>query len=326
MRHKKNNMRQTTKINNKNASKCVFILFILIIISANINAQPIIHDSQHAPEPAGAIVNEYLWEEPPPKEKIPVLEETSKFKMSEGVNYYSLEIKELTHLSVKASAEAAAVLFVNNEISSYEEFGDLLSWDIPLKPGRYTLGIKPLTERTLSGVSLSIGFYPVNTLTEKNPFGANMESGQTVMLKFNLNKQSRIGLGLAMSKQTVRVALLDEKGIVISEGRQLFTTLEKGIYYVKLSVAPFLDGTDIKLYLFGQENITVPPTEELVRWIVRSSPGERPQLSSFKTDNSYKNSVSVLKDNEENSGGAIAEFALLKIGNNEYTYTLSPSG
>ena len=321
-------MRQTTIINgkkDKNATRRAFILFILMTIIFGVSAQTPINGRQHTFEPAGAVVNKNLWEEPLPKEKIPVVKETSLLKMGDGVNYYTLEITELTHISVNASAEASAALFVNDKISNYEEFSDLLSWDIPLKPGRYTLGIKPLTERMLTGVSLSVGFYPVTVLTEKNPFGTNMTSGQTVMLKFDLSKQSRTGLGLAMSRQTARAALLNEEGRVIGEGRQLFTLLEKGTYYVKLSIPRFLNGTDVKLYLFGQENISVPPTEELVRWIVRNSPGERPRLSSFKTDE-YKNDVPVFKDDEENGSDTIVEFALLKIGNNEYMYTLTPNG
>lgn len=325
-------MRKTTAINcenRKNVPISAFILLILLIITANINAQ-----SAESNDNCCCCTNDCPQQqgEPLSKEKIPVVKKTSQLKMCVGVNYYALEVTELTHVSINASAEAAVMLFVNDKITEtdrvidYIEFRDGLSWDIPLKTGRYTLGIKSLTERMLCGVSLNIGFYPVSELTEKNPFSTNMTSGQTVMLTFNLDKQSQIGLGLEMSRQTARAALLNENGRIIREGRQLFTKLEKGTYYVKLSIPPILNGTDVKLSLFGQKTITVPPTEELVRWIVRSSPGERPQMSSFTTADLSVNQSPVFGDDDKDSDDVNAKFTILKAGNNERMYTLTPNG
>ncbi|MDR0305715.1 MAG: hypothetical protein LBI42_02640 [Chitinispirillales bacterium] len=161
-------------------------------------------------------------------------------------------------------------------------------------------------------------------LTEKNPFSADIAPGQKVMVKFDLNRKSKIGLFLAMKRETAHAVLLDGKGIRIAEGKQIFTELEKGTFYIMLSVPPFLNGTDIKLYLFGQDNRPVFPPDELVRRIIRGGQGKKPV--SFSSENLPFRRVQQCLEVLERDDDREYPFTIERAGAGEKMYTLAPGG
>jgi len=219
------------------------------------------------------------WGEAVKTDNIPAIKEMSRLTMAGGTNWYSIEIAEPSHVSLSVPSPAAAVVSTGGKITDYGEFWDDLAWDLPLAPGKYTVGIKPLAARTLAGTPATVGFYPISPVTEDRPLDLYMMPGQKRMVRFDLEKRGKIGAGLALSGETVDAILLDNRGKRLSEGRQIFAELDKGTYYILLSMpaSSALNGTDVKLYLFGQNNPPADPPEELVKWIIGGGVGDRPQ-------------------------------------------------
>ena len=223
--------------------------------------------------------NECRWGEPLKNpDDAQAVTEMSRLTMADGTNHYTMELTEPTHvsLSAPAPAPAAAIIAVDGRVREYREFWDGLAWDIPLGPGKFTIGIKPLDEQTLAGTPLTAGLYPIAQLTEGEPLKLHLMPGQRHIAKFVLKKRSKIGLGLAAKRGHHEMFLLDSLGGNLNRGRQIFTELDSGTYHVLLSTPPNSGGTEAKLYLFGQDNPPANPPDELMRWFTGTDAGPRP--------------------------------------------------
>ncbi|MCL2219236.1 MAG: hypothetical protein FWB94_05050 [Chitinispirillia bacterium] len=222
-------------------------------------------------------LNECRWGDTVKKwDEAPVVKEMSKLTLADGVNWYSIELTEAAHISLTAPVPAAAIIAVDGRVRDYEEFWDGLEWDIPLAPGKFTIGLKPLSGKPLTGAPLTVGFYPISALTEDKPLSLHLMSGQKRMVRFDLPQKSRVGLGLSASKGTAEAVLLDAWGRSTGTGRQIFTELEKGAYHVLLSTPPTGPGSATKLHLFGQTPPPADPPEALIKWITGGGAGPRP--------------------------------------------------
>ncbi|MDR0330152.1 MAG: hypothetical protein LBH93_00365 [Chitinispirillales bacterium] len=229
-----------------------------------------------------AALNDCRWGEPVKKDNAPVIKELSKLTMADGVNWYSVELTEPAHLSLHAPAPAAAVTVSGGKIRDYEEFWEDLTWNLPLPEGKFTIGIKPLTGRSLAGVPLAVGFYPIRTLTEEKPIEMHLMASQKRLIKFDIKKKGNIGLGMSTQGQSAEATLLDAKGKSITKGSQIFTKLDKGTYHILLSAPPSStqSASSVKLYLFGQSAPPASPPNEVIQWIIKDGTGERPLSSS----------------------------------------------
>jgi len=221
-------------------------------------------------------LNECRWGGAVKKEGAPIIKEASRVTMADEVNWYSIELSEPAHISLSAPIPAAAIISVDGKARDYEEFWEELSWDIPLAPGKFTAAIKPLAGRASAGIPLTIGFYPIPLLTENKPLDMYLMAGQKRIAKFVLPRKSKIGVGVSMNAETAEAVLMDRMGKNISKGKQIFTELESGTYYILLSATSASNGTGVKLYLFGQNNQPANPPKDLVRWIIGGGAGKRP--------------------------------------------------
>jgi hypothetical protein len=206
-------------------------------------------------------LNECRWGEGVKKwGEAPLVKGMAKTVLAEGVNWYSVELSEPAHAALRAPFPAAAAIAVDGKIRDYEEFEEALQWDIPLAQGKFTIGVKPLAHGSAAGVPLTIGFYPISALTEKQPFTTYLMPGQKRMAAFEVKKKGNTGLWMAASDEAAEAALMDRSGKKISGGRQIFAELDKGKYYVLLSAPAVLPpalsaggGIDVKLHLFGHD-------------------------------------------------------------------------
>jgi hypothetical protein len=215
------------------------------------------------------------WGEPAVKqwEEAPVVREMSRLTLADGANWFSIELTRPTHISLTASVPAVAIIAVEGKVRNYREFPDGLSWDVPLAPGRFTIGIRPLTGGTLADAPVTIGFHEIVTLTEDNPLDMYLMSGQRRMVKFEMRRRGKAGLGLSGTGAQVQALLLDARGRNLGRGRQIYTELERGVYHAVISAD---GGTELQLRLFGQNNPPVDPPDELLEWIIGGGVGARP--------------------------------------------------
>jgi len=223
-------------------------------------------------------LNVCLWGEPMPakKELIPVIKEISRVTMSHGVNLYAIELSEPAHVSLNAATPAAVMVSADDKIGAYREFWETLRWDIPLPAGKHIVGIKPLASGSLFGTPLTVGLYPILQLTEEKPLQMQLMASQNRLAKFELQKKSGIGIGLSTQSQTVEAALLDAKGKEIAAGSQIFKELDKGAYYVLLSVpaGSIQNGVGVTVRLFGQNNPPTDPPAERIKRIIKEGQDE----------------------------------------------------
>ncbi|MCL2183110.1 MAG: hypothetical protein FWB85_06545 [Chitinispirillia bacterium] len=207
----------------------------------------------------------------------PAVREMSKLTMADGINWYSIDLAGPAHVSLNAPVPAAAIIAVDGLVRDYEEFWDGLSWDIPNAAGKFTIGLKPLSGKTLAGAPLTVGFYQITPLTEKEPLTLYLMPGEKRMVWFDIPRKNRVGLGLFADNGTAEASLLDKWGRSVTSGRQIFTELDGGTYHVLLSIPETAMGTDVKLYLFGRDNPPKDPPPELIQWIKSGGTGQRPR-------------------------------------------------
>jgi len=225
-----------------------------------------------------AAQNACLWGEATTvkKDEVPVIKEISRLTMAHGTNLYAVELSEPAHVSLSAATPAAAMVSTDDKIGSYKEFWEALRWDIPLPAGKHIIGIKPLTSGSLSGIPLTVGIYPILTLTEEKPLQTQILASQNKLAKFELQKKSNIGIGLSTQGQIVEAALLDAKGKELATGSQIFKELDKGAYYVRLSVSSgsTQNGGSVTVRLFGQDNPPTDPPAERINRIIKNDVSE----------------------------------------------------
>jgi len=223
-------------------------------------------------------INACLWGEPAAakKESLPVIREISRVSMQHGVNLYAIELSEPSHVSLSAAAAAAAMVSTDDKIGAYREFWENLRWDIPLPAGKHIVGIKPLASGSLFGTPLTVGIYPILQLTEEKPLQIQLMASQNRLAKFDLQKKSGVGIGLSTQSQAVEAALLDAKGKEIASGSQIFKELDKGAYYVLLSVpaGSIQNGVNVTVRLFGQNNPPTDPPAERIKQIIKEGQDE----------------------------------------------------
>jgi hypothetical protein len=225
-------------------------------------------------------LNLCLWSEAVKTDGVSVIKEASRLALSDGANWYAFELSEPTHISLYAPVPSAAIIAIDGRIRDYREFWDGLSYDIPLAPGKFTIGIKPLAERYPPNASIIIGQYPIPTLAENKPLNMYLYPGQKRFARFNMERKSKIGIGLSAQSADAEATLFDNRGNNLGKGKQIFTELNKGIYYIQLSPLSTHTGSEITLRLFGQSPPPSNPPEELIRWIINGGVGERPGAGS----------------------------------------------
>ncbi|GBU20451.1 hypothetical protein R80B4_00329 [Fibrobacteres bacterium R8-0-B4] len=222
-------------------------------------------------------LNACLWGGPVGKsDSTAVIREISRLTMAHGVNLYTVELSEPAHVSLSAATPAAAMVSTDGKIGAYREFWETLRWDIPLSAGKHIVGLKPITSGSLFGIPLTVGIYPILQLTEAKPLRMQIMASQNRLAKFELQKKSKIGIGLSTQGQTVEAALLDATGKEIAAGSQIFKELDKGAYYVSLSV-PFgstQNGVSVTVRLFGQDNPPADPPIERINRIIKDDRSE----------------------------------------------------
>jgi hypothetical protein len=231
---------------------------------------------------AGTI--ECKWGAPLAPSQPVALDRSSIVKLGDRANWFTFTLRDTQHVNLGAPLPLAAMLLKDGAPINYQEAWDLFNWDLPLPPGAYTLGIHPIVGASIEGGQLTTLFRPLERLAEKQPFTAYLAPGESRLLAFNVAKKDRFGIGLRMARETVQARLYNAEGAVVDQGKQQFVELTKGIYYLWLRVPTGGDGTDVTVFLFGQEPPPNEPPAQLVRWIINGAQGERPAVRTTGGD------------------------------------------
>jgi hypothetical protein len=220
------------------------------------------------------------WGYPLQSKTIKHVEKSSAVRLGLSDNWISFTIKDTAHVNVSLPVPSAAILMKDTVAVDYTESEFALNWDLPLVPGTYKIGVRPINGATCDGTVLNILIRSIDILSEKKPFNGNLTPGESRLIGFDIAKKSDYGIGLRMNKESVLASLYTPSGALISQGKQQFLQLDKGRYYLRLNVPYDADGTNCMVYLFGQDPPPDEPPENLVRWIINGAQGERPAFSN----------------------------------------------
>jgi hypothetical protein len=214
------------------------------------------------------------------------ISQAAQFKLGNRSNWFSFVLRDTQHVNFSAPLPLAAIVLAHGKPVNYQEAWELFNWDLPLPPGAYVLGIRPLAGSSLEGGSMSALFRPIQPLSEKKPFTCHIVPGESRLLCFDVAKKDNFGIGLSMAKETVQARLYDVNAHLLEQGKQQFVPLNPGKYYLWLRVPAASEGTEVTARLFGQEPPPNKPPEYLVRWIINGEEGPRPSTeSSLDNDN-----------------------------------------
>lgn len=206
------------------------------------------------------------------------LEKSSAVKLGGADNWISFTISDTAHVNMSLPIPSAAILMKDSVAVDFTSSEYALNWDLPLVPGTYKFGVRPINGATCEGTVLNVLIRSIDIMSEKKPFNGNLTPGESRLVGFDISKKSDYGIGLRMNKESVLASLYNPSGVLISQGKQQFMKLDKGRYYLRLSIPYDAEGTNCTVYLFGQEPPPDEPPENLVRWIINGAQGVRPEF------------------------------------------------
>ena len=188
--------------------------------------------------------------------------------LKDGLNWFSFTLNENLHVRFQSDKGLVGIMKAEERVINYKTDFDALDWDMPLKPGKYFLGVRGLAGESAEGARLTYSFRSIDVLAEKSPPTVSLAPGETRLFRFTLPEQKIIGLGLRTQKEVVQARLYDGEWRLINRGKQQFKTLEKGDYYLWLHVPLNQDATVCTPILVGQEAPPNRPPESVISRIV----------------------------------------------------------
>jgi hypothetical protein len=212
------------------------------------------------------------------------IDRSSIVRLGDRVTWFAFRLADTQHVNFGAPHPLAAVLLRDKKPINYQEAWERFNWDLPLTPGNYFLGIHPIAGSSLEGGRLSVLYRPIERMSEKQPFTCSLAPGESRLVRFDVQKKDRFGIGVRMVKEAAQVCLYDSRGGVAARGRQQFVELSKGIYYLWMQVPSGAEGTSLTACLFGQEPPPNEPPEKLVKWIINGAQGPRPDFAAAVPD------------------------------------------
>jgi hypothetical protein len=207
------------------------------------------------------------------------LARSSLLPLRDRVNWFAFALQDTQHVNLGAPSPLAALLLKDGAPYRYQEAWERFNWDLPLPPGKYTLGIRPFAGASLEGAFLAGLFRPIPTVTEAHPFKAYLGPGESRLMRFDVARKADFGIGLRMGKETVEARLYDGDGRVVAQGKQQFVKLNPGVYHLWMRVPEGSEGTEVTALVFGQESPPNEPPERLVKWIIEGARGPRPETA-----------------------------------------------
>lgn len=194
------------------------------------------------------------------------LDGPATMRIADEVQWIELTVSDTQHVAVDVDRPCVATLLREGERSSSPVALEGLDADLPLLPGRWSMGIRaPGGGQALSGAKLNVSVKPTVLLREDSPPKLSLAPGDTRILRFVLTKKRRIGLGIRANREVVRATLLTPAFEVLAEGQQQFIELPEGLYFVRLSVPRGAGSTVCTVHLVGQKPPPDTPPESVIR-------------------------------------------------------------
>ncbi|MFP4162973.1 MAG: hypothetical protein ACLFQB_00950 [Chitinispirillaceae bacterium] len=186
-------------------------------------------------------------------------------KLENGKNWFAITAKNPTHVQVSADADCAGILRKNDKtLKTYVGTGEFEA-DIPLEKGTYVFGLRSLGNAPLEHSSVTVSYREIEHLTESQPPLVRLTSGESRILRFKLSEKRTIGIGLDTDKEVWQAQLYTDDFDLVGKGQQMYQSLEKGTYYLRLSIPHYQKSAECVVRLVGQNVPSEQPPENVIR-------------------------------------------------------------
>ncbi|MBD3315305.1 MAG: hypothetical protein GF344_05925 [Chitinivibrionales bacterium] len=170
--------------------------------------------------------------------------------LKKPVTWVSIRPATPLQLTIKSNDISACVVARGQKVVCTMNNPYGITGTVPLETNEYTVGFR----RSHSGngtVAVSLG--AIQEMEEGVDVPLQLASGGTRYMKFQLVRDSRIGIGIESKHEVFDVAVLDENLNTTASGKQVFSKLKKGTYYVSVSIPDHQKAAACVIRLFGRK-------------------------------------------------------------------------
>ncbi len=192
----------------------------------------------------------------------------TEFYLTDKINWFSLNLSETKHISLKSKREMIGVLLKDNKIIHYFSAFEGFDWQIALAPGEYKLGLRLMDYEPPGNINLVYSLRPVRTLEEDIRSTVYLTPGESSIFGFSIPTKRKIGLGIKTQKEVVKAKLYDSDWNLIGKGEQQYLNLDKGLYYFLLHVPVSEEAVSCTPIIVGQKAPPDLPPEEVINRII----------------------------------------------------------
>ena len=196
------------------------------------------------------------------------LSNPTELYLTDKINWFSLNLTETKHISLKSKREMIGVLLKENKIVHYFSAFEGFDWQIALNPGEYKLGLRLMDYEPPGKINLVYSLKTVRTLEEDMRPTVYLTPGESSIFSFSIPTKRKIGLGIKTQKEVVKARLYDSEWNLIGEGEQQYLNLDKGLYYLVLHVPVSEEAVSCTPILVGQKAPPDLPPEEVINKII----------------------------------------------------------
>lgn len=182
------------------------------------------------------------------------------------VSWYKYRAKKNEQINIKSNDAIACVIAHNGKAIYTLSNSYGINGTVPLSPGDYTIGMKMNSN---SDGNAAVTFFEIPELREGNENHLSLSSGETFFMYLKLAEKRKIGIGIPTDDEVFDLTIYNKELEEIATGKQVFTQLEKGTYYIGISIPYHHNAASCYLNLVGQNPPPDTPPQEVVNYYLQ---------------------------------------------------------
>lgn len=182
------------------------------------------------------------------------------------ISWFKYSTKKPEQITVKSNEAIACVIAHKGKAIRTFTSPYGINGTVPLAPGDYTIGIRMNSN---SGGNAAVTFLDIPELREEKENHLSLSSGETFFMHLKLAEKRRIGIGIPTDDEVFDLALYNKDLEEIATGKQVFTQLDKGTYYIGISIPYHQNAASCKLNLVGQNPLPDTPPQEVINYYLQ---------------------------------------------------------
>lgn len=182
------------------------------------------------------------------------------------ISWYKYTATKPEQITIKSNDVTAVTVVQNGKAIQTFNSSYGINGTVPLAPGDYTIGFK--MNRNGNG-NASVTFLAIPELREDKEMHLQLSSGETFFMLLKLAEKSKIGIGIPTDNEVFDLALYNKDLEPVASGKQVFTQLDKGTYYIGISIPFNHDAANCYLNLVGQNPPPDKPPQDVINYYLQ---------------------------------------------------------